>query len=34
MLFILEEEKEQTAIIGNLINNAIGLGLVEEHIDP
>ncbi|MFV8519301.1 hypothetical protein [Bacillus sp. SBS7] len=27
-------KQEQTAIIGNLINNAIGLGLVKEHIDP
>ncbi|MES5892954.1 hypothetical protein [Bacillus cereus group sp. RP43] len=27
-------KQEQTAIIGNLINNTIGLGLVKEHIDP
>lgn len=27
-------KQEQTAIIGNLINHAIGLGLVKEHIAP
>ncbi|WP_406904006.1 hypothetical protein [Bacillus cereus] len=27
-------KQEQTAIIGNLINHAIGLRLVKEHIAP
>lgn len=27
-------KQEQTAIIGNLINHAIGLRLVKEHIEP
>ncbi|HDR7635980.1 MULTISPECIES: hypothetical protein [Bacillus] len=27
-------KQEQTAIIGNLINHAIGLELVKEHIAP
>ncbi|WP_242237984.1 hypothetical protein [Bacillus cereus group sp. BfR-BA-01316] len=26
-------KQEQTAIIGNLINNVIGLDLVKQHID-
>ncbi|EJQ55089.1 hypothetical protein [Bacillus mycoides] len=27
-------KQEQTVIIGQLINNAIGLELVQQHIDP
>ncbi|HGH7175508.1 TPA: hypothetical protein ACJMKJ_003055 [Bacillus wiedmannii] len=27
-------KQEQTAIIGQLINNVIGLELVKHHIDP
>ncbi|SDE19482.1 hypothetical protein SAMN04487767_11652 [Bacillus wiedmannii] len=27
-------KQEQTVIVGQLINNVIGLELVKEHIDP
>ncbi|PFJ15335.1 hypothetical protein COD67_14330 [Bacillus cereus] len=27
-------KKEQTVVVGHLINNVIGLELVKQHIDP